>query len=57
MPSTSIGTSDHVVVRVEEVVQVKDEQFDEDFLHRLISVTGRWAYGTVIVEMCVLTQE
>ena len=63
MPSTTIDASDHhVVVQVEEAVNAShvaqdEHHFDEDFLHRLISDTGRWAYGTVIVEMWVLNPQ
>jgi hypothetical protein len=40
-----------MMLRTYKVRILSHEQFDEDFLHRLISDTGRWAYGTVIVEM------
>ena len=32
----------------------RDEEFDQEMLHRAIADTGRWAYGTISVEAWVL---
>lgn len=54
--------SDHVAVEIEETeesesVFVSIKHFDEDLVHRAIRDAGRWAYGTVVVEIWVLNKE
>ena len=34
-----------------------DDNYDNDFLHRVVEDAGRWAYGTVLVEVWVLNPQ
>jgi hypothetical protein len=63
-------TTDHVVVEIKEKVPeprfdradiraspTARHQHDNDFLHRVVEDAGRWAFGTVLVELWVLNED
>jgi hypothetical protein len=71
-PNAKEKDTDHVVVDIKEelpelrpkVSDVRDirasvlsqSQYENDFLHRVVEDAGRWAFGTVLVELWVLNE-
>jgi hypothetical protein len=69
-PNAKEKVTDHVVVDIMEAVPepkpkradirkptIAQHQYDNDFLHRVVEDAGRWAFGTVLVELWVLNED